>query len=215
MKGTTMKKRTLASMLTTMAVGASVAALPAPPASAAPGTRSLATVLAADGHHFDHRWGDYDILDKAVSTVLKAKPNSAVGVLADGSQRLTAFLPTDRAFRRLVHDLTGKRPRTERATFTRLAKATGVDTIEQVLLYHVVPGATITYAQAKASDGAALKTALGPVVRVNVRKHGRIALIDRDPDDANALVKPSARNINGGNRQIAHGVNRVLRPADL
>jgi len=215
MKGTTMKKRTLASMLTTMAVGASVAALPAPPASAAPGTRSLATVLAADGHHFDHRWGDYDILDKAVSTVLKAKPSSAVGVLADGSQRLTAFLPTDRAFRRLVHDLTGKRPRTERATFTRLAKATGVDTIEQVLLYHVVPGATITYAQAKASDGAALKTALGPVVRVNVRKHGRIALIDRDPDDANALVKPSARNINGGNRQIAHGVNRVLRPADL
>ena len=211
-----MKKKLLASVLTTMALGASVAALPAAPAaSAAPGQRSLATVLAADGHHFDHTWGDFDILDAAVTTVLKAKPDSAVGVLADGSTALTAFLPTDRAFRRLVHDLTGKRPRTERATFNRLAKAAGVDTIEQVLLYHVVPGATITYAQAKASDGAALKSALGPVIRVNVRKHGRIALLDRDPDDANALVKPSARNINKGNLQIAHGVNRVLRPANL
>ncbi len=210
-----MKKKVLATVLTTMALGASVAALPAAPASAAPGQRSLATVLAADGHHFDHRWGDFDILDAAVTTVLKAKPGSAVGVLADGSVALTAFLPTDRAFRRLVHDLTGKRPRSERATFNQLAKAAGVDTIEQVLLYHVVPGATITYTQAKASDGAALKSALGPVIRVNVRKHGRIALLDRDPNDANALVKRSARNINKGNKQIAHGVNRVLRPADL
>ncbi|MET0837396.1 MAG: fasciclin domain-containing protein [Marmoricola sp.] len=210
-----MKKQLLASVLTTLAVGASVTALPASPANAAPGKRSLATVLAADGHHFDRKWGDFDILDKAVSTVLAAKPNSAVAVLADGSTALTAFLPTDRAFRRLVHDLTGKRPRTERATFNRLAKAAGVDTIEQVLLYHVVPGSTITYAQAKASDGAALKTALGPVVRVNVRKHGRIALQDRDPNDANAIVKRSARNINQGNLQIAHGISRVLRPADL
>jgi uncharacterized surface protein with fasciclin (FAS1) repeats len=216
MKGTTMKTRLLASALTTMIVGASVAALPQAPASAAPpGQRSLATVLAADGHHFDHRWGDFDILDKAVTTVLKAKPDSPVAVLADGSTALTAFLPTDRAFRRLVHDLTGKRPRTERATFNRLAKVAGVDTIEQVLLYHVVPGATITYAQAKKSDGAKLKTALGPVLVVNVRKHGRIALIDRDPDDANAIIKRSASNINKGNRQIAHAVTRVLRPANL
>ena len=138
-------------------------ALPAAPASAAPGQRSLATVLAADGHHFDRKWGDFDILDKAVMTVLAAKPDSAVGVLADGSSALTAFLPTDRAFRRLVHDLTGKRPRTEKATFNRLAKVAGVDTIEAVLLYHVVPGATITYSQAKASDGRAAED--GPRAR--------------------------------------------------
>ncbi len=209
-----MKKKLLASVLTTLAVGASVTALPAAPASAAQGQRSLATVLAADGHHFDHKWGDFDILDKAVSTVLKAKPKSAVGVLADGSTALTAFLPTDRAFRRLVHDLTGKRPRTERATFNQLAKAAGVDTIEQVLLYHVVPGATITYAQARKSDGAALKSALGPVIQVDVRRYG-IRLRDRDFNDANPMIKRSASNINKGNRQIAHGINRVLRPADL
>ena len=32
-----------------------------------------------------------------------------VAVLADGNTRLTAFLPTDRAFQRLVKDLTGKK----------------------------------------------------------------------------------------------------------
>jgi uncharacterized surface protein with fasciclin (FAS1) repeats len=210
-----MKKKVLASALTTLAIGASVTALPAAPAQAAQGTRSLAAVLAADGNRFDRNWNDFDVLDRAVRTVLKAKPGSAVGVLADGSTRLTAFLPTDQAFRRLVHDLTGKRPYTERGTFRRLANAAGVDTIEKVLLYHVVPGATITYSQAKRSDGAALTTAAGPVVKVNVRRNGRVALQDRDFNDANALIKPSAKNINKGNRQIGHGIDRVLRPADL
>ena len=79
-------------------------------------------------------------------TVLAAKPTSPVAVLADGSTRLTAFLPTDRAFRRLVRDLTGTAPATERAVFAATATL-GVDTIEQVLLYHVVPGQTLTARQ--------------------------------------------------------------------
>ena len=210
-----MKKRVLTSIAASAVLGASVAALPVTPATAATGQPSLATVLAADGHGFDRKWRDFDILDNAISAVLAAKPDSPVKVLADGSQPLTAFLPTDRAFRRLVTDLTGKRPRTERATFTRLAAAAGVDTIETVLLYHVVPGATIDYAQARRSDGAALTTATGLTVRVNVRKHGRIAIQDKDPDDANAVILRSGKNINKGNRQIAHAVSRVLRPANL
>ncbi|MET0997424.1 MAG: fasciclin domain-containing protein [Marmoricola sp.] len=210
-----MQKRVLTSMAVTAALGASVAMLPAVPATAATGQRSLAAVLAADGHGFDRKWRDFDILDNAVSAVLAAKPNSAVKVLADGSQPLTAFLPTDRAFRRLVTDLTGKRPRTEKGTFTKLAAAAGVDTIEKVLLYHVVPGATIRYAQARRSDGAVLTTAAGLPLRVNVRRHGRIALQDRDPDDANAVIQRSGRNINKGNRQIGHAISHVLRPADL
>lgn len=210
-----MKKRLLTSIAAAAALGASLAAVPGAPAQAATGQRSLATVLAADGHGFDRRWNDFDILDNAVSAVLAAKPNSAVKVLADGSTPLTAFLPTDRAFRRLVTDLTGKRPRTERATFTRLAAAAGIDTIEAVLLYHVVPGATITYAQARKSDGAALKTAAGLTLGVNVRKHGRIALVDKDPNDGNAVIRKAGKNINHGNRQIGHAISRVLRPADL
>ena len=210
-----MKKRVLTSIAASAAVVASSAMLPAAPASAATGQRSLATVLAKDGGGFDRKWRDFDILDNAVSAVLKSKPDSAVKVLADGSERLTAFLPTDRAFRRLVTDLTGKRPSTERGAFTKLAAAAGVDTIETVLLYHVVPGATIRYAQARRSDGAALTTATGQTLRVNVRKGGRIALQDKDPNDANAVILRSGKNINKGNRQIGHAVSRVLRPANL
>ena len=74
--------------------------------------------------------------------VLKAKPDSAVAVLADGDTRLTAFVPTDRAFRRLVTSVTGDRPASEKAAFGAVASL-GVDTVESLLLYHVVPGATV------------------------------------------------------------------------
>ena len=90
-------------------------------------------------------------------------------MLADGSVPLTAFLPTDRAFRRLAHDLTGKWYGSEAKVFGALAGALGVDTIENVLLYHVVPGATISYRQALRSNGAVLNTALsGTTVTVKV-----------------------------------------------
>ncbi len=69
-----------------------------------------------------------------------------------------------------------------------------------------MPGATITYAVARKSEGAALKTAAGLTLRVNVRKHGRIALVDKDPNAGNAVIRRAAKNINTGNRQIGHAV---------
>lgn len=177
-------------------------------------TRSLATVLAKDGARFDRNANDFDILDAAVTAVLTAKPGSPVSVLADGTTPLTAFLPTDRAFRRLAEDLTGKRYRSEKAVFTDLAATLGVDTIESVLLYHVVPGATITSKQALRSDGAVLTTALtGSTVTVDVLRRHRVALVDADTTDANAVVV--RKDVNKGNRQIGHGIDRVLRPVDL
>jgi uncharacterized surface protein with fasciclin (FAS1) repeats len=213
-----MKKRILTTVLAAV-LGTSAMAVSAPAASAAPtgepkGQHSLAAVLAKDGHKFDHKWNDFDIVDAAVTAVLANDPSGDVGVLADGSTALTAFLPTDRAFRHLVTDLTGTKPRTEKATFTKLVDAVGVGTVESVLLYHVVPGATITYKQALGADGADLTTALGPAVTVNV--HGkRIRLQDQDPDAVNARVLMQARDINKGNLQIAHGISRVLRPQNL
>jgi hypothetical protein len=182
-----------------------------------PGTQSLATVLAAD-KGFDHQAGDFDIVDAAVGAVLEAKPTSAVAVLADGTTPVTAFLPNDRAFRRLAHELTGKWYHSESRIFTTLAGALGVDAVESVLLYHVVPGATIGFRAAVQSDGATLTTALeGATTEVNVFKgsygYNRVALLDNDPDARNGVVVLA--NINRGNLQIAHGVNRVLRPIDL
>jgi uncharacterized surface protein with fasciclin (FAS1) repeats len=216
-----MNIRRIATALVATACTAATVATAAPAqaatATSAPhtGTTSLATVLAADGHHFDRNWRDFDIVDRAVTTVLQAKPASAVGVLARGDEPVTAFLPTDRAFRVLVEDLTGRHLARERAVFRAVAHGFDVDTIEAVLLYHVVPGASLTYAQARRADGASLPTALGnAALRVRV-VDGRVRLRDLDPDAANARVLPGARNLNKGNSQIAHGISRVLRPVDL
>ena len=211
-------------MKTTAVLAATAAALtaglvsPGAEAQAAPaqrdGTRSLAQVLAADGHHLDHHWSDFDVLDQVVSTVLEAEPDSPVAVLADGRTRLTAFLPTDRAFRKLAGALTGSRPATERGTFRALAHSVDVDTLEAVLLYHVVPGATLTARKVLKADGATLTTAQGGPVTVHVRGH-RIDLGDQDPDARDPRVNAWQTDLNAGNRQVAHGVNRVLRPVDL
>lgn len=201
--------------LAAVAVVGSTAAIGAAagPASAADtlGEQSLAEVLNADGNKFDKNWNDFDIVHKAVTTVLGAKPESPVTVLADGTTPLTAFIPDDRAFRRLVFQLTDDRPHTERDAFDAVA-GLGVDTIEAVLLYHVAPGATITSAQALQSDGASLDTAADAPIEVIVRGE-TVWLKDADTDDRNAKVV--VPDINEGNKQIAHGISRVLRPSDL
>lgn len=191
---------------------AATAALAAAPAQAADRPTSLAQVLAADGHKFDKKWGDFDILDAAVMAVLKEKPKSAVGVLAKRKVKLTAFLPTDRAFRQLATTLTGSKPATEKATFSALATAAGIDTIETVLLYHVVPGKTLGSGKVVKADGAKLTTAQGGTVTVDVMGK-RVSLVDADPDLRDPRV--IATDINKGNPQIAHAIDRVLLPIDL
>ena len=159
-----------AALLASSMVGATFLAAPtvqAAPAAKA-GEPSLAQVLTSDGNRFDSNPRDFDIVTEAVLAVLDAKPDSAVGVLADGSQKLTAFIPNDGAFRKLTASLTGTRYKSEKRVFNELVAAAGVDTIEQVLLYHVIPGAKINSAAAKQADGAELTTAQGATLTVNV-----------------------------------------------
>ncbi len=207
--------RRIAQLGAALLVAGALVAGSAPAASAhqtSSGNRSLASVLAKDGSGFDRSWNDFDIVDNAVQAVLKAKPSSPVKVQADGKTRVTAFLPTDRAFRLLVKDLTGTAPSSEKKVFEAVA-GLGIDTVETVLLYHVVPGATITYKQALRSNGAALTMASGGTVKVQVRSHLFVKLVDADTDDANPyVIRP---DINKGNKQIAHGIDRVLRPINL
>lgn len=176
------------------------------------GDKSLAAVLTAGQTAFDRDFTDYDVLTAAVQAVLKAKPNSAVKVLAEGDTAVTAFLPNDRAFQRLVKALTGKTVKTEQAIFNAVA-GLGIPTVETVLLYHVVPGTTIDSAAALKANGASLDTALkGKVIKVSVQENPpQITL-----GDYNKLADPrvilSQVDINKGNKQIAHGINRVLLP---
>lgn len=189
---------------TTLAAGLSV------PASANTGTTSLATVLNVSAQAYDRNWNDFDILTAAINTVLAAKPNSAVKVLADGNTELTAFIPTDRAFRLLVLNMSGKVRSTE-AGVAKDVVALGVDTVEAVLLYHVVLGAPILSPAALASGGASLTTAQTGKFIVNVAGNS-IELVDRDTAINNPRVILTGVDINKGNKQVAHAIDRVLLP---
>jgi uncharacterized surface protein with fasciclin (FAS1) repeats len=118
-------------------------------------------------------------------------------------------VPQDRAFIGLVTAVTGTKPASEQAAFETIAGAFSIDVIEQILEYHVVPGATITAKKAVKSNGAKLKTAEGKTLKVIVKK-GNVFLKDKTSVTKNAKVVQV--DINKGNRQIAHGINQVLLP---
>lgn len=205
---TAMRKRT--KVVAGVAAGAlALTTLFAVPANAA-GTTSLATVLDTSNQAYDRNWADFDILTAAVNAVLTAKPTSAVAVLADGTTELTAFIPTDRAFRKLVKDLGGGTLKSEANVFAAVA-ALGIDTVEQVLLYHVVLGAPIDKAAAQAVPaGTALTTAQGSTIVVRVGTS--LILRDKATKNTNPKVILNRADINAGNNQIAHAINRVLLP---
>ena len=208
----TSTSKRVAALGASVAIAAGALAL-APSASAADdGTTSLASVLKAGQAKFDKDFTDYDIVTKAVETVLAAKPDSAVKVLADGNTPVTAFIPNDQAFMNLASKLTGKKVKTEAGAFKAVA-GLGVDTVEQVLLYHVVPGKTILSGDALKANGAKLPTAdAGKVIRVTVTKKPSIILGDYAPKLTNPRVILDQVDINKGNKQVAHGIDRVLLP---
>lgn len=207
----------LGAALVGLGLVASAAATAAAPATAAPaakaGNTSLAEVLGADGQKLDKNWEDFDIVEAAVFAVLGAKPDSPVGLVADGSTRLTVFAPTDAAFRSFVKSIKGFAPATEEKTLKQVVKIAGsIDTVETILLYHVIAGKTLTSPKVIAAEGDKLTTAQGGSFRVHIGKKG-VFLVDKDRDAANPFVV--VLDINRGNKQVAHGINQVLRPVDL
>ena len=91
-------------------------------------------VKASGGGTPDANPYDYDLLVQAVTAT------GLVPVLDDEGARFTVFAPNDRAFVRLVTDLTGSTPASEQAALETAVSALGVDAIKNVLLYHVVAG---------------------------------------------------------------------------
>ena len=209
MKVSTLKK---AAAVGAVAVLAGVGLAPATTADQL-GTNSLAAVLTATTPAFDNNWNDYDVVTAAVLAVLTNKPNSAVGVLADGTVALTAFIPNDKAFRDLAREATRTKVRTEEEAFNIVASL-GIDAVEAVLLYHVVPGATIGLTTAVGANGAELQTALaGATFRVKVSEEIELKDVNRKLDNPEVLL--SQTDINAGNKQIAHGIDEVLMPVYL
>lgn len=180
-----------------------------------PTDQTLADILLADSSKdhpdgFDRRSWDYDIVTQAVLLF-----PDLVEAASNPDAELTVFLPNDRAFRDLVEEITGERIRSEADVFAAVASL-GTDTVKNVLLYHIVP-ASISFRDAKRSDGAVLGTLLeGSSIEVDVQ--GRwwktITLIDADTDDHDPRVVQG--NVGGAaTNGYAHGIDRVLRPIDL
>ena len=201
------------------------------PATAAPidrtamGTRSLAAVLDVANPAFDQNWADFDILTKAVATVLTVKPNSPVKKLANGRNALTCFAPTDLAFKYFAEAATGKTIRTESNVFNGVVQyagtlatglgggATAVDVVETVLLSHCTAGTINSHAAMAAAHARATLTMFSGA-KVTLRMvHGQIALYDSAPKFRNARV--IVTDINIGNKQIAHAINRVILPLNI
>lgn len=211
--------RTTAVVAATALLATTIAAAPAGAQPGTDGQRPLSQVFGAD-NSFDNDPYDFDVARALILGVLKLKPASPLNVLTKGGVPLTVFVPKDVAFKQLVHDVLGvwiedegKLARVALALLNRSGQM-GVAAAEQLLLYHVVPGQTLTAKTLKKMRGEWLRT--GAIGNRSIRvwvDHGDVRLRDADEE----LRDPTVRrpDLNAGNRQIAHGIDRVLIPVDL
>ena len=156
-------------------------------------------VAASGGGTPDKNPWDYDLLVQAVqATGLDA-------ALADRSTSYTVFAPNDRAFLRLVRDLTGSWPASEGEALTTITTAFTNDEIANILLYHAVSGKKLS--AVKVLKSKSLTMANGGIV-----KPRGITLRDETPALADPRLVLWKINIPASNGVI-HTIDRVLVPA--
>lgn len=176
-------------------------------APANPGTDlpTLAEIVAASGGMFDQDATDFDMLLNAVQAA------GLTAALDDPAAQLTVFAPNDGAFVGLSKAL-GYEGIDEEGAFGYLVEALAllndgdaISLLQNVLLYHVAPGAL------DSSDVLAAATIPTLLTGASLGVDGA-SLVDADPDLANPnLIATDIPASNG----IAHVLDGVLLPADL
>ena len=156
-------------------------------------------VKASSANGPDDNPYDYDLLIAAVTATGLAP------TLADESNTFTVFAPNDRAFKRLVADLSGTYPASEKAALDAILATFTVDQIRNVLLYHVVAGKKLSPLQVLFAGR--LTMANGGTVRPR-----GLFLRDETPALRDPRLLLSGINIQATNGVI-HTINRVLVPA--
>jgi len=163
------------------------------------GTIVDVAVAASGGGAPDSNPGDYDIL---VQALLATGLNVA---LSDTSQQYTVFAPNDRAFLRLVGDVTGTVPASEAEALTTITTSFTAEQISNVLLYHVVAGQKL--GPIKVLTSRSLTMANGGTVQPR-------GLTLRDETSALADPRLVLRGLNiQASNGVIHTIDRVLVPA--
>ena len=163
------------------------------------GTIVDVAVAASGGGTPDSNPGDYDIL---VQALLATGLNVA---LSDTSQQYTVFAPDDRAFLRLVGDVTGTVPASEAEALSTITTAFTAEQISNVLLYHVVAGQKL--GPIKVLTSRSLTMANGGTVQPR-----GLTLRDETPALSDPRLVFRGINIQASNGVI-HTIDRVLVPA--
>lgn len=176
--------------------------LTAAPANAtggsSPGTIVDVAVAASGGGTPDGNHKDYDLLVQAVVATGLAE------TLSDTSTKYTVFAPNDRAFLRLVHDLTGTTPASEAEALATITSAFTTDELANILLYHVVAGKKL--GPIKVLLSKSLTMANGGTVAPR-----GIWLRDESPQLRDPRLVLTGINIPASNGVI-HTIDRVLVP---
>ena len=147
----------------------------------------------------------FDILVAAAGFVDTSLPGTGLlNTLSDPHADLTVFAPTDTAFGQLAADAGFAGDVTDEAAVTTFLTGLGAETLRDVILYHVSPGAKTL---AEIGSAGTVNTALGLTITPDGAK-----LIDNDPDLTDpTVVTPDLAASNG----IVHVIDRVLLPIDL
>ena len=191
-------RRTLTTLIASL-FAVAVFAAPASAGSNAPGTIVDVAVSASGGGEPDANPNDYDLLVQAVTAT------ELVPTLSDEDARFTVFAPNDRAFLRLVYDLTGKRPASEQEALETITSALTGDQIKNVLLYHVVAGKALSPRQV-------LKSRKLTMANDGIVRPRGVVLKDETKSARDPKLVRRAIDIRASNGVI-HTIDRVLRPA--
>ena len=164
--------------------------------------------------------GRYNVIGQTVLALVDAGKLDANDVAALSSAEITAFLPTDVAFRRLVADIQGTKwwRVSEGDVIPALVGALGLDTITEVVKYHIYAGGKVDYNTALSLDDNPRN---GTDVTIDMYNGGQLDLDRRywflQLDDSGLAAFGSnnpivaQRNIDGGNA-LVHGISEVLLP---
>jgi uncharacterized surface protein with fasciclin (FAS1) repeats len=204
-----MKIRKLATAAVALAMAGSIA-VASPAAAQDDALPTLADILEAQGGGTDRNWYDFDILAAGVGVAGLSETLDTEGL------DVTVFIPNDRAFQALVADLFGWRYWfASEAKILEKVASLGADTLETVILYHVVPGQIDSATALSVPRGTALTTLQGGDIKVYPKARlGTAILADNDRNDLNPFLVKSKLDIQASNG-IAHGISLVLRPVDL